>query len=262
MRNMSLIAASIALVVAILACNMPSSSEVGAALTALAQTQTALAGTPASATPAATSGVPTATNTLPSAPTVCSPTVTANQNANVREGDSTDYDIVGFLSVGASAPLLGRNAADTWWYIQNNGGHGWIAKSITTASCVPASVAVVVPPPPPPTAVPEPEEEFAVTHVTYSFSEADYGGHNDCPKMTANITTSGAGTVYYKWERSDGAGAPTYSIDFASAGTQAVTTNWTIGSVWEGTEFWLGIYIDDPNHQGFGHKTFTDACDG
>ena len=38
MRNMSLIAASIALVAAILACNMPSSSEVGAALTALAQT--------------------------------------------------------------------------------------------------------------------------------------------------------------------------------------------------------------------------------
>jgi len=263
MRNVPLIAASIAVVGAMLACTLPSGGGVTAAATAFSQTQTAEAGAPPSATPegAATSEVPTPTNTVAAAPTACFPIVTANLNANVREGDSTDYEIVGFLATGNTAPLMGRNAADTWWYIQHGGGHGWIAKSVTTASCLPASVAVVEPPPLPPTAVPAPDE-FAVTSVNYSFSEASYGGHSDCPMMTANITANGPGMVTYKWLRSDGANAPTQSINFGAAGTQAVTTNWALGSIWEGTEHWLGIYIDDPNHQEFGHKTFTDACDG
>ena len=101
---------------------------------------------------------------------------------------------------------------------------------------------------------------FAVTHVTYSFSLSDYSGHDDCPMMTAHITTNGAGDVVYRWTRSDGAGAPLETVHFGSAGTKDVETHWALGSVWEGETHWLGIYVDEPNHQDFGHKTFTKAC--
>jgi uncharacterized protein YraI len=266
MRKWQPIAAAFVVILSILACTMPSSGEISAAATAYAATQTAAALVPPSPAPGDTAAPPSPTTAAPTVagpPTACSPTVTANLNANVREGDSTDYEIIGFLAAAQSAPLMGRNAADTWWYIAYGGGHGWIAKSVVTATCLPASVAVVVPPPlpPTPTGVP-PAEEFAVTHVTYSFSQADYGGHSDCPMVTAQITTNGPGDITYKWKRSDNANAPTNSLHFGAAGTQAVSVNWALGSTWEGTEHWLGIYIDDPNHQDFGHQSFTDACGG
>ena len=268
MRTWAPITAALMVIISILACTMPSSGELSMAATALAATQTAQALAPPSAaadTAAAPASPGTATTAPPVAapPTACSPMVTANLNANVREGDSTDYEITGFLATAQTAPLMGRNAADTWWYIAYGSGHGWIAKSVVTASCLPAAVVVVVPPPLPPTPTLAPvAEEFAVTHIGYSFSQADYGGHSDCPMVTANITANGAGDVTYKWIYSDGANAPTSSLHFGSAGTQSVSTNWALGSVWEGTEHWMGIYIDDPNHQEFGHHSFTDACDG
>ena len=101
---------------------------------------------------------------------------------------------------------------------------------------------------------------FAVTHVTYTFSQSDYAGKDDCPMMTAHITTNGPGDVTYRWTRSDGANASMQSVNFASAGTKNVETHWALGSVWAGDTHWLGIYVDEPNHQEFGHQTFTQAC--
>jgi hypothetical protein len=103
-------------------------------------------------------------------------------------------------------------------------------------------------------------EGFAVTGVSYTFSLSDYAGKDDCPMMTAHITTNGAGDVDYHWTRSDNASASVQTINFAAAGTQDVETHWALGSVWAGDTHWLGIYIDEPNHQDFGHKSFTEAC--
>lgn len=102
--------------------------------------------------------------------------------------------------------------------------------------------------------------KFAVTHVTYTFSLSDYAGKDDCPLMTAHITTNGPGDVTYHWTRSDGAGGAAETVNFGAAGTKDVSTHWALGSVWAGDTHWLGIYVDDPNHQDFGHKTFTQAC--
>ncbi len=101
---------------------------------------------------------------------------------------------------------------------------------------------------------------FAVIHVTYALTTWSDGGHTDCPRVTAHITTNGAGSVDYHWTRSDGSSASTATLDFASAGTQSINYDWALGSAWNGTTSWVGIYIDDPNHQDFGHKTFTTAC--
>ena len=98
---------------------------------------------------------------------------------------------------------------------------------------------------------------FAVTSVTYNVTTFDENTFVDCPKVTANITANGAGTVTYTWTRSDGSSSPTETLDFASAGTKSVVKKWYLGSGASGSTFWLGIYIDDPNHQDFGHANVS-----
>jgi hypothetical protein len=101
---------------------------------------------------------------------------------------------------------------------------------------------------------------FAVIHVTYTLSTWSDGSHTDCPRVKAQITTNGAGSVVYHWTRSDSSSSSTATLTFDSAGTQSINYDWALGSTWAGTTSWVGIYIDDPNHQDFGHKTFTTAC--
>jgi hypothetical protein len=83
--------------------------------------------------------------------------VTANVDANVRNGPGTNYTVVGLLSTGTSAPVTGRNADSSWWQINYQGSSVWIADSVATAN-QPAYDAPVVsaPPPPPATSTPIP----------------------------------------------------------------------------------------------------------
>jgi hypothetical protein len=92
---------------------------------------------------------------------------------------------------------------------------------------------------------------FAVTSVTLTVSGGCGAFH-----ITANITTNSAGTVTYKWVRSDGAtdGATHPPLVFASAGTQSVSTDWSASA--PGAK-WMDIYIDAPNHQQFGRANFS-----
>jgi hypothetical protein len=100
---------------------------------------------------------------------------------------------------------------------------------------------------------------FAVTSVTYTLSTWNDAGHTNCPRVIAHITTNGPGTITYKWTSSSGTN-PYETLIFGAAGTQSINYDWARGSVWAGTPAWIGIYVDDPNHQDFGHKNFTTAC--
>jgi hypothetical protein len=92
---------------------------------------------------------------------------------------------------------------------------------------------------------------FSVNHVDFSVSGGCGAFH-----VTAGVQTTGAGTVTYHWVWSDGAtdGASHAPLVFSAAGTQSVTTDWSIGA--SGTH-WIDIYIDSPNHQQFGRATLT-----
>jgi hypothetical protein len=100
---------------------------------------------------------------------------------------------------------------------------------------------------------------FAVTSVTYSVSAWSSGGNVNCPRITANITANGAGTITYTWTSTSGTNSP-QTLVFGSAGTQSINYDWARGSVWAGTPDSVGIYINTPNHQDFGSQTFTTAC--
>lgn len=102
---------------------------------------------------------------------------------------------------------------------------------------------------------------FAVTSVNYVLAAWNDAGHVNCPRVIAQITTNGPGTVTYKWTRMDDpGGGATQSITFAAAGTKNVRYDWTRGSAWAGTPTWVGMIIVSPNNQNFGHINFTTAC--
>ena len=102
--------------------------------------------------------------------------------------------------------------------------------------------------------------DFAVTHVTYTFTTSDSGPNLDCPTVVAKITTTGPGDVEYHWTRSDGNDGDVETVHFASAGTKEIQEMWALPTAAGTATRWLGIYVDKPNHQDFGHKEFTSTC--
>ncbi len=102
----------------------------------------------ATSTPGADTPTPALSATLGPSPTACSPSITANSNANVRSGPGTGYGSVDNLATGATATVTGKNHDSTWWYINRPaGGTGWVSASVTTAVCIPASLAIIAAPP-------------------------------------------------------------------------------------------------------------------
>ena len=115
----------------------------------------------------------------------CTPMVTATVNANVRLGPGTAYDIVGALTLGQSAAIVGRNDAYTWWYIDYPGAagnHAWIAGSVVTGSCVPAEVQVVAAPPLP-TAVTADNDSSSNADGEGDGSGSEGGSSSDMPDL-------------------------------------------------------------------------------
>jgi hypothetical protein len=78
---------------------------------------------------------------------------------NVRQGDSTFYNIITSVPSGTTARILGiSNRGSGWYQIQlDNGQIGWVAPSIvTTSGDLTGLPRIQPPPPPPPTATPIP----------------------------------------------------------------------------------------------------------
>ena len=162
------------IVCSMLACNLPASQQPVTETPDLAATLTAiplLAGT--------------STPILPTA-TTCQPTITTNQDSNVRKGPSQGYDKLGFLPEGALAPVAGKSSDGTWWYIQfaaGENGYGWISGSIVTANCIPTTLAVVAAPPIP---VSQPKQT-----KTPKPSNNNHDNNNNTPTATPTQTQSG-----------------------------------------------------------------------
>ena len=147
------------------------------------------------------------------------------------------------LSVNMTAPS-GNGIYKGYWKLRNESGDKFgIGNNANVAFWVEIEVVAA---------------SFAVTSV-----QLDVDHHNiegACPQtfnFQAQITTNGAGTVTYYWTRSDGAHGPTKTLNFTEAGTQTVTSSWSLGLTYSG---WKKIYIEDPNHQLFGTVEFTLTC--
>lgn len=141
---------------------------------------------------------PLGRSTLPPTPTAFTgdPTVTALTDANVRTGDSVDYDVVGFLLTGESAKIIGRSSTGSgWWYIQlSNGRRGFISPGIVSVQGNTGSVSLINPPPTPtPTFTPTPPSTGDVL-ISGDDLIPDNPRCGEQFKVHANITNAGSRT--------------------------------------------------------------------
>lgn len=111
-------------------------------------------------------------------------TATATTNVRVRSGPGTGFAQVGSIDTGATVPVLGKNAAGDWLYVESAGVRGWAATFLFTVQGdlntvpvvdqngggggVPTAVPTTEPPPAEPTAVPTENPGGAVTGVAIS----------------------------------------------------------------------------------------------
>ncbi len=149
-KNKNILLSVFFITLAMLACNLPGGAPPTEVPTGVTDT----------ATPTFTATtIPSETPSPTTVAQACTPTVTANTVANVRSGPGQVYGVIGSIPQGGKANVGGRNYDGTWWYIEfagGNGGFAWIAGSVTSADCIPATLASIAAPPTPvvPTAVP------------------------------------------------------------------------------------------------------------
>ena len=104
-------------------------------------------------------------------------------------------------------------------------------------------------------------QTFAVTRVTTNLSDVAPAA---CPYSFAvdiSITTSAAGKVTYETETSTGDLSGSKTLTFDAAGTKVVEMNFDgLGEDGATTEYWLKVFIAQPNNQTFGPYKFDVTC--
>jgi uncharacterized protein YraI len=130
------------------------------------------------------------TSTLPASPATPTLTVVA-ESLNVRSGPGQNYTVVGSLTKGDAAAIVGKNAASTWWAIQKDTLNGWVIAGDQYDSAQGNLVAVNV------LASPPTPEVQAVAPVQSS----DQGG--------SSVSSSGSGAISDTYTKNDDGKGPT-----------------------------------------------------
>jgi hypothetical protein len=290
MRKLSQILAGIALITAILACNMPSSTPnqqaPGAIMTAAALTvQAQLPPAPAPGT------VPTATFTaVPPPPTplatVALPTMTPSATPT-SNCDNAQF-VTDVTYPDNTVVTAGQTMAKTW-RIKNIGTCSWTpsyaivffsgeqmsgpATQAFTGNVNPGQTIDIT------VNLTAPSSNgvhtgywklrnaagvtFAQVYITikvasdvFAVTSVNFNITGTCPNFnfSVTVTTNGAGTVNLHRIFSDG-GTDTIpkTLVFSGAGSQSID----YGGVYVSGSKWTDIYIDSPNHQQFGRANFS-----
>jgi len=100
---------------------------------------------------------------------------------------------------------------------------------------------------------------FRVVETLIRADPSDYEG--PCPftiTFSGRISVAGGdGQVSYKFIRSDGASAPVRTLQYASPGSQNVSTTWQLGRSYSG---WQAIQIFDPEEMESERAQFRITC--
>ena len=155
------------MLMAVLACNAPSSQQLSP--TELAATITSQASTISA--PTATSPFPTDTPAPEFTATPSVPEVSVTSPTNCRTGPSVSYDLLYTLNPGESAQVVGKYSAANYWIIDNpNGGTCWLWGQYSVLSGNTANLPEYTPPP-----VPTPSGVAAPKNFSASSSCSDSG---------------------------------------------------------------------------------------
>jgi len=131
--------------------------------------------------------------------TQSTPSATANQDANCRFGPGQNYSVTGSLLAGQTAPIVGRNADNSWWVIQiPGGGQCWIWGGTVTVGGDTGSVPEFAPP------ATQTATETEIPPLTAP-SPISPSGTLNCADASGGVTLAWAPVVYpngidhYEW---------------------------------------------------------------
>ena len=181
--------------------------------------------------------VPTATLGI----TLASP---RDQPVNCRFGPEVSYAIVGALTVGGKAEVIGKSIDVTWWYVKNPSdpsNNCWLSADFVVVTGNVDALPVVSPP------------EIGVNNIQVQVDpETLYVGCAAFPQtvsVTAQITTNGPTLVTWRWEASNGYVSPDETLLFEAEGTKEVRT---ILTLWSATDYWVNVHVLIPNDRSEG----------
>ena len=231
---------ALVLVLAMLACNLPSQIPV---------TETPTTSPVPSATQPLPTNAPTQTppptNTAPAAPT-STPSVPVafpkEANVNCRFGPGVAWVAISALIVGQSAQITGKSSDGAWWNIvdpQNSSRRCWVSASVVNTGGNLATIPVVQNP------------LASVTNVTVSIDPRTISipgciGPIPASKIRGTIETNGPTTVKWHFETQLGGALGTQTTDFDSFGVKEFSADYT-PPVTAGS-YWVRLIVTSPNN--------------
>jgi len=242
---------TLALVLALLACNLPSTLPTETpTVVAITPSSTAVPGTPipSQTVPPSNTPPPTTTST-PSVP-VAFPKEVA---VNCRLGPGTGWIVLSGLSVGASAQITGKSGDGGWWQVVdplNSSRRCWVAASVTSTAGNVAGIPVAEAP------------KATVTNVTVdvdpeSLSVAGCLGPILPLKITGTIETNGPVDVQWRFETQQSGTILTKTTTFDAFGEETVSTEYTPTLL--AGNYWVRLVVTSPNETQAEVK-YTIAC--
>lgn len=232
---------ALVLVLAILACNLPSNvpgtaTAAPLALPSATNIQPAPTELPTQTPLPTNTSLPTLTFT-PSVPSA-SP---KNVNVNCRLGPGTAWLPISALVVGQSSQITGKTSDGSWWLIanpQNSSGRCWVSSSVINTGGNLTAIPVVESP------------DAEVTNVTVNVdpkttSVAGCTGPVLPIKIKGTLETNGPTTVKWHFETQLGGTMGNQSTDFDTFGSKDFTADYT-PPLTAGT-YWVKLIVTSPN---------------
>ena len=160
---------------------------------------------------------------------------------NCRFGPGTVYQSVNELHEGQSLQAVGRNAASTWWYIQdpgNPGGFCWVSSTVTEPQGGTDPLAVI------------PLPFVTITNIKLRVEPNRIAVNCDQLPQTvfleAEVTTNGPALFTWRWEASTGVSSDDETLIFEEAGTQIINEVYQINAP---NEYWVKLHVLTPNER-------------
>ena len=236
--------ATVALVLAMLACNLPA----GATPTPLPTPTPLFTETP-SATP-----LPTATLVPPATSTPTIPIAWPKElPVNCRVGPGVEWFNISGLLVGQVATIQGRNADSSWWYVVtplDPGAPCWVAASVTLTAGNLTGLPVI------------PLPQAQVTNIELKLDPRNQSlpgcfGPPEQIEFEGSITTNGPTEVKWHFETEEGGSMGSHTLDFDKFGTKGVAGSYG-PTTWPG-DFWVRLIVTQPNGEEI-QKNYKIEC--
>jgi hypothetical protein len=245
--------ASLVLMLAILACNLPSAGEPTQSPDVL-PVATGTSVLP-SDTPIPTfTSLPTDTPFPSLTPTPTIPIAwPLDKGVNCRFGPGTEWATIGGLLVGQTATIQGKNAGATWWYVTTPTDPSkpcWVAASVTLTAGNLVNLPIINPP------------IALVTNVSVKLNPKEINlpgclGPVQPITIKGTIETNGPVKVKYYFKTEQGGDMSIEDVKFESADTKTVETTYTPPAT-AGT-YWVRLIILNPNEK-IGEQKYKVTC--